>query len=243
MEDTQTKEILRRLQGDRRGFLSLMKKKRVRILNIGSRHPERPLRLARAFRRMGLSPVVDFMEPSLAKRRMLLKISETDYSGHFGRIYPKTIEDAESNREYDIITALHALYESPRNRDGTISTLKKTISFLEEGGLCAFSLNTPESDFQKIREAFFPSFGKREPISISILEKSLKKDKIPYEIGTPAESIFSLNPCKNESEEALGKRMEFLFSDSLDSPPLTGEQCKTLGRWIRKNSSSASWRP
>ncbi len=218
-------------------FIPLLKrKKKIKILNVGSGNWGKPLYLARRLKEMGITAVVDFIEPKLEQRRKLLENFEGENSEHFGRIYPKTVEDAEGNCEYDIITALHTLYESPRGRDGAISILKKIGSFLAEDGLCIFIVEDSRGDFQKMKKALYPSFGKREPVSREILEKSLKKEKITYQVGKPIEFKFNLDKWGGANEEELGEHMGFLFSDSLDCPPLNPQECKTVGKWVRKNA-------
>lgn len=218
-------------------FIPLIKrKKEIKILNVGSGNWGKPLHLARRLKEMGVMAVVDFIEPKLEQRRKLLENFEGENSEHFGRIYPKTIDDAECHCEYDIVTALHTLYESPRNKDGTVSTLKKIMCSLADDGLCIFIVEDSRGDFQKMKKALYPSLGKRDPVSLEVLEKSLKKEKIPYKVGKPIEFNFNLDKFRNESEEELGEHMGFLFSDSLDCPPLNIEQCKMVGKWVRKNT-------
>lgn len=238
MEDTSSIDgLLGQLQDNCPDFIPLLKRKReIRILNVGSGNWKKLLYFARKLKEMGVNAVVDFIEPKLEARRTLLECLEGENSGHFGRICPKSIEDAESRCEYDVLTALHTLYESPRGKDGAISTLKTMESLLAEGGLCIFIIEDGRGDFQKMKRAIYPSFGKMEPVSMEVVEKSLKKEKIAYAVGKPIEFRFSLDKWKGASDEELGEKMGFLFSDSLDCPPLSPQQCKIVGKWVRKNS-------
>jgi SAM-dependent methyltransferase len=229
--------ILNQLSSYDPGFIPLLKKKKeIRILNVGSGNWGKPLYLARKLKEMGIMAVVDFIEPKLEQRRKLLENFEGENSGHFGRVYPKTIEDAECHCEYDIVTALHTLYESPRNKDLTVSTLKKITSHLAEDGLCILIVEDSAGDFQKMKKELYPSFGKRAPVSRELLEKGLKKEKIPYKVGKPIEFNFNLDKWKGASDEELGEHMGFLFSDSVDCPQLNAQECKVVGKWVRKNT-------
>ena len=231
--------ILSQLPSSYPDFIPLLKKKKeIRILSVGSGNWDwgQPLYFARKLKEIGVLAVVDFVEPKLERRRKLLESFEGEDSDHFGRVYSKTIDDVECNCEYDVVTVLHTLYESSRNKDGTIPTLKKITSCLKKDGLCIFILEDSAGDFQKIKRSLYPSFGKIEPVSQEVLERSLKKEKIPYEVGKMIEFDFNLDKWRGASDEELGEIMGFLFSDSLDCPPLTPQECRTVGKWVRKNT-------
>lgn len=165
MEDTRTAEIMRILE-ESHGFMRrIRRKKSIRILNIGSRGPERAFRLARAFKRKGISPTVDFLEPGITQRRKLLKLLESDYSRHFGKIHPKMIDDLECRYRYDFIISFQPPGKYWQKGGSAPAVLKKTRELLEGKGAFAPSR---------------PSLGKTTEL--------LFLDSAPPEKGKPGET-------------------------------------------------------
>lgn len=207
-----------------------------RVLDIGSGNGAKAIYLARRLQNLNISIVVDSLEPKAGQRARLAENYQGENKQFLGAVSGKTLEELKTSETYDLALAIHSLYEFPRNNEGDILPLDSLNYIISERGAGIIIIEHPEGDFQRMKRAIYPSFGKRLPVSQNILVKSLKTARIPYKIGDTIEGRFCLDRIIDAQEDKIGKIMSFLFSQSLDDQSLTDDGYCTVGRWVKNNA-------
>lgn len=207
-----------------------------RVLDIGSGNGAKAIYLARRLQDLNISIVVDSLEPKARQRARLAENYQGENKQFLGAVSEKTLGEIKTSETYDLALAIHSLYEFPRNNEGDILSLHSLSYIISERGAGIFIIEHPEGDFQRMKRAIYPSFGKRLPVSQNILVKSLNTARIPYKIGDTIEGRFCLDRIIDAQEDKIGKIMSFLFSQSLDDQSLTDDGYCTVGRWVKNNA-------
>ncbi len=176
-------------------------------------------------------PRVDAIEP---KQEQRLVLEETYRNSHFLReVYPTTLAEAPLSRKYDLVLALHSLYEFLRNEDGTIATFEKAFQYIKDDGVGVIVKEHPESDIQRLKKDLSSVLQRPFPLTPQAVEKTLKKHNIFYKQGRSV--YFNFPISLDQDSLSLGKQFDFLFSQKLDDQTLNERDYKEIAQWVRQN--------
>jgi len=214
-------------------FLSTLKeKKHIRILDVGSGNGAKALYLAKELKKMGITSTIDSIEPKATQRKHLRELHAKYHNAYLGKVFAKQVHEVEVKAKYDIILVIHCMYEYPRNTDDTLKGLNKLDRYLTDDGIGVFIIEDPQGDFQKMKRYFYPKFGKKSSVSVTLIKRTLKKADISYVAGESIPFDFSLTHVISQDPIAIGKNIGFLFSESLTDKPLHDEQYERVGKWV-----------
>jgi SAM-dependent methyltransferase len=211
-----------------------------RILDIGSGNGAKAIYLARRLHGLGVSVVIDSIEPKTEQRGHLLEHYAGDNLKFRGKISDKTLAGAGVKEEYDIVLVIHVLYEFPRAKDDTIISLDMLGRAVTPDGAGIIIIEHPDGDFQRMKRELYPRLGKKAPVSLDLVLKTLKKSKIPHKLGEEIDFKFSLDKIIDKTPAEIGKEMSFLFSDSLEERPMGESEHQLIGSWAKDNARSGS---
>ncbi|MGK7878097.1 MAG: hypothetical protein AB4426_33755 [Xenococcaceae cyanobacterium] len=178
---------------------------------------------------------MDSIEPKAEQRKRLFAHYRVENQKYFGQIYESSLGNLQLDDNYDLALVIHSLYEFPRDNDGTILSLEKLGDLIEDNGRGVIISEHPDGDFQKMKRELYPVLGKKAPLSLDIIARTLEKFRIPFRVGDQIDSRFYLDKVIDKSTLEIGKSMVFLFSDSLDNKPLNEDSYVQIGEWVLKN--------
>lgn len=206
-----------------------------RILDIGSGNGAKAIYLAHKLQELGVSVVIDSIEPKAEQRMGLDKNYQGENQKFFGRVFEQQLGGTQVDN-YDLALAIHSLYEFPRDERGNILTLDSFGNIVSENGVGVIIVEHPEGDFQRMKQEIYPKLGKRSPVSQSVVQKSLEMSGVPHKPGDKIEFRFPLNLVMDKTELEIGKTMFFLFSDSINNQSLAETDYQMIGRWVKNNA-------
>lgn len=206
-----------------------------RILDIGSGNGAKAIHLAHALQGLGIDVVIDSLEPKAEQREGLTKNYQGEDQRFFGTVSGQPLGEIQLDKKYDLALAIHSLYEFPRDEKEGLLSLDSLGNIVSDQGAGVIVVEHPEGDFQRMKRELYPAFGKKAPVSQSVVTKSLEAAGVPYKVGGKIEFKFSLNEMLDKPEYEIGKAMAFLFSDSLSDQSLTENDFQTIGRWVKEN--------
>ena len=206
-----------------------------RILDIGSGNGAKAIHLARALQGLGIEVMGDSREPKAEQREGLARNYQGENQKFFGTASEQSLGEIQLDKKYDLALAIHSLYEFPRDGEEGLLSFDSLGDIVSDQGAGVIVIEHPEGDFQRMKHELYPTFGKKLPVSQSVVTKSLEAADVPYKVGEKIEFKFSLNEIINKPESEIGKTMAFLFSDSLSDQSLTENDFQTIGRWVKGN--------
>ncbi|MBD2665333.1 class I SAM-dependent methyltransferase [Richelia sinica] len=206
-----------------------------KILDVGSGNGNKAIYLARKLRENfpQLQIIIDSLEPKLEQQKKLFQNYRS--TSFLGQVFAQTLASASLSTSYDLVIVLHSLYEFPRGTDEEILSLERLQEIMAPHGCCVIATEHPDGDFQKMKRELYPKFGKKSPLSLSLIVANLEKAQISYQIGDIIDYNSPLNHLLELSDNEIGKQLAFLFSDSLEDDPLKNEQYTIVGQWVRHN--------
>ena len=207
----------------------------IRILDVGSGNGQKAIFLAKVIttKKQNINIVIDSLEPKEEQRKHLY---ERYANTHFmGRVFNDTLAKANFGWLYDLVIILHSLYEFYRDSQGKILSLDRLGKIMFPHGCAVIAIEHPDGDFQRMKKALYPQFGKMPAVSLSIICETLAAANIPYQVGEIIDYNFPINDILALPEEEIGKHLAFLFATSLSEPNLTEEQYQIIGEWVKSN--------
>lgn len=216
-------------------FLEQLKKKgAIRVLDIGSGNGAKSIYLAKRFHEIGFKVTIDSIEPKTNEIKKLIQNYRGENQKYLGRIYQTTLGNVQLDEKYDLVLAIHSLYQFPRDFENNILFLEKIGQLVSEHGAGIIISNSSEGDMHKLKRELY-AVRKQDPLSPGMIARTLEQANVPYRVGKTIEVEFSLDGIIDQSEAEIGKSMAFLFSDSLDDEPLEKSYYVEIGQWVRKN--------
>jgi SAM-dependent methyltransferase len=236
-EDILTPEaIIAQLPAFAPDFLKNIKDlKTLRILDIGAGNGKKAIYLAKNFQEKHphLQIIIDCLEPKLEQRESLVKNYQN--TPFLGEVFADTLENANFSKTYNLVIVLHSLYEFPRTSQNQILSLERLKEIISPHGCCVIAIEHPEGDFQKMKRELYPIFGKKSPLSLSLVTSTLAMANLSYQVGNIIDYNSPLDYLLKLPEAEIGKQLAFLFSASLIDYPLKDQQYEIVGQWVKNN--------
>jgi SAM-dependent methyltransferase len=214
---------------------SLIKKRQVRILDVGAGDGSKSIYFANLLSQRGISVKIDSIEPTALYRKMLIKNYKKIHNRFCGKIWDCPLHEVKSMKKYDVVFLIHSVYQLPTEKDGTLLTLEQLCNFISPNGMAIIVVGHPTSDLHYIKKIFFPIFKKDSPVSSETVKETFQKNNVSLDEGKIIELKVNLGKSVT-SLEKRGRQFAFLFYDSLCDNPLKPNQYSQVGQWIEKNT-------
>lgn len=184
---------------------------------------------------------LDSIEPTPEQYRLLKKTRQEQ--GARGACIPQTFQEAALHQKYDLILALHSLYQFPRNDDGTLAGLERIAKLLSPRGVGVIIHEDLQSGLQTMKDELRSTFGHPESTRTDYITRTLDKHSIPYTVDGVAKARIPLTELLAESDCSVGRSFSFLFSDRLGHNPLTEQHHKEIGAYVRSHYGAHGYIP
>lgn len=205
------------------------------VLDVGAGNGAKALHLARQLEDLGIRISVHSLEPKAEQRAHLERRYQGENRRFFGTVRGHSLEEMEHSERYDLVLLIHSLYEFPRANDGAIASLAALRRLVAESGVASIVIEHPDGDFQRMKHELYPSFGKKSPVSLATIERTLQGLDLSYTVGETIDFSFDLTDIIDRSHAEIGQALSFLFSDSLADEPLPQTDLERIGSWVQEN--------
>lgn len=212
-------------------YKKIQMEKSITILDVGTGNGEKAFLLAEALRENGVVVTLDGVEPKAEQCRRLEENAKRHPTVAYRTLSQTTLEALTTETHYDLIIAIHSVYEFPKDSNQDIS-LQPLKQMLAENAAVAVILEHPEGDFQSMKREIYPLLGKCAPVNAGTVSRALASAGLPACIGERVPFQFPIQDAEGDAE-TIGRSMGFLFSDDLKENPLSKENFAVIGDWVK----------
>ncbi len=215
-------------------YKKMQTEKRIAILDVGTGNGEKAFLLAEALQENGVVVTLDGVEPKSEQCRRLEENAKRHPTVAYRTLSQTTLEALTTETHYDLIIAIHSVYEFPRDSNQDIS-LEPLKHLLAENAAVAVILEHPEGDFQSMKREIYPLLRKSAPVNAGTVSRALKAAGLSTCLGERVPFQFPIQGEEGDAE-TIGRSMGFLFSDDLKENPLSKENFAAIGDWVKAHA-------